>query len=227
MLPDMPFYPWLPGWQHFEPTRWQAAVEAHQSWESRLCEAGGAAVLGTRPYTFGNERVNAAFVWEASTGCRSAHVAASARNEPGAWETVWYTATPRDFTPVSVGCLEVGFLVGCELEDLEQAQCYRREGVQLLVTPRTTAAAGARVWLDSGIAASRHAQAFGLSSNRSSAAGDYGGQGWIVGPTGAVLALTSPREPFMTREIDLTALEAPPRERASANSSLPDRPANI
>lgn len=36
---------------------------------------------------------------------------------------------------------------------------------------------------------------------------DFGGQGWIVGPEGDVVALTSRDNPFATADVDLTAAE--------------------
>jgi predicted amidohydrolase len=58
-----------------------------------------------------------------------------------------------------------------------------------------------------GRAAAIAAGAFGLSSNRFDKSGAYGGQGWVVGPDGEVLALTSASEPFVSVRIDLEAAE--------------------
>jgi N-carbamoylputrescine amidase len=84
---------------------------------------------------------------------------------------------------------------------------YGDEGVHLLVTPRITRAATLEMWLAGGRVAAVLAGAFGLSSNRADDRGEYGGQGWVVGPDGEVLALTGEQEPFMTVDLDLASAE--------------------
>src|SRR5262249_31103098 len=114
VLPEMPFYPWIATAQKFNPTEWSAAVAAHDHWEARFHELGGAAVLGTRPIDFGNERFNEGFVWEASTGCRAAHAKSLLANEEGAWEVTWFHAATPEFTPAHVGDAHIGFLISSE-----------------------------------------------------------------------------------------------------------------
>jgi N-carbamoylputrescine amidase len=62
--------------------------------------------------------------------------------------------------------------------------------------------------LAAGRVAAVLAGAFGLSSNRFSESGVYGGQGWIIDPDGKVLALTSAAEPAVSATIDLEAVES-------------------
>lgn len=209
VLPEMPFSPWLAASREFNATRWQQAIEAHQRWEARLSEAGGASVVGTRPYTFGNERLSAAFIWDADTGCRAAHANSAVRNEERNWEEVWYGAAPRDFTPAHVGIAEVGLLIGWELHDLTEVTRYGEEGVHLLITPRATTASTAEEWLKAGAEAATRACAFGLSSNRVDARGHFGGAGWIIDPRGTLLARTTASEPFITRDLDLSEARRP------------------
>ncbi|MGH8137842.1 MAG: nitrilase-related carbon-nitrogen hydrolase [Steroidobacteraceae bacterium] len=202
LLPEMPFFPWLAASREFDAARWAAAVKAHQDWEARMPEAGGLAVLGTRPYTFGNERISAGFVWEATTGCRAAHANSCIRNEQGAWEQAWYAAATPEFTPVQVGPAELGFLIGTELWDEREAVRYGEAGVQFLITPRTSTVATQEEWLAAGSDAAVRAGAFGLSSNRVDDSGTYAGRGWIVAPDGELLACTTPEEPFATLEVE-------------------------
>lgn len=204
VLPEMPFSAWLAASREFNAARWDEAIEAHQRWEARMPEAGGAAVVGTRPYTFGYERLSAAFIWEADTGCRAAHANSSVCNEEKDWEAIWYAAAPRDFTPAYIGLAEVGFLIGRELRDLTEATRYGEDGVHLLITPRATTASTREEWLKAGIEAATHACAFGVSSNRFDAGGHFGGEGWIIDPHGRVLARTTPGEPLVTLDLDLT-----------------------
>ena len=53
-----------------------------------------------------------------------------------------------------------------------------------------------------------------MSSNRVDPTGACGGGGWIIGPAGEVLAITSADKPFATRDIDLT-------KAATAKDSYP------
>lgn len=202
LLPEMPFFPWFAGSRTFDPAVWAAAVEAHNAWERRLTELAPAVVAASRPIDFGNERYNEGFVWERATGIRGAHAKAYLPNEEGVWEASWYHAATPDFVPVQVREERLGFLICTELWDLEQARLYGLERVQLLVTPRLTAAATLDKWLAAGRVAAILAGAYGLSSNRFAESGDFGGQGWIIDPDGAVLALTSAAQPFATATID-------------------------
>lgn len=203
LLPEMPFFPWFPTVRRFNAKVWEAAVAAHDAWEGRLEELAPAAVLGSRPFDFGNERCNAGFIWEQDSDLRSVHRKACLPDQEGLWEASWFHPAPPDFVPAQVGDVKIGFLIGTELWMTEQARIYAREHIHLLVTPRVTDAVTLDRWLVGGRAAALLAGAFGLSSNRVDKAGRYGGQGWVVNPDGDVLALTSSKRPFLTFEIDL------------------------
>jgi N-carbamoylputrescine amidase len=207
LLPEMPFYPWVAKSRKFNPAQWSAAVEAHNRWEARFPELGGAAVLGTRPIDFGNERYNEGFIWEAASGGRSVHTKSYLPNEDGAWEVTWYHAAPPEFTPAPVGDTHVGFLISTELWEMEQARLYGADGAQIIATPRVTSGATCEKWLAAGRTAAVLAGAFGLSSNRVDDRGSYGGMGWIIDPDGKTLAMTSDEVPFVTAQIDLAHAE--------------------
>ena len=88
---------------------------------------------------------------------------------------------------------------------MDRARAYGKAGIHLLVTPRTTGTQSSDKWLAGGRVAAVIAGAFGLSSNRVSSEGQpagFGGKGWVVGPDGDVLAVTSRERPFATVEID-------------------------
>jgi N-carbamoylputrescine amidase len=208
VLPEMPFHPWFAATRRFDPDVWRAVVTAHDSWEKRLPELAPAAVMGSRPIEFGNERYNAAFLWtEQAGGLATVHGKAYLPEEEGTWEASWYAAAAPDFEPARVGNASVGVLICSELWAMEQARLYGKENVHLLVTPRLTGAETLDKWLAGGRVAAILAGAYGLSSNRHDDAKGFGGQGWIVGPDGEVLALTTPDEPFVTQDVDLTAAE--------------------
>jgi N-carbamoylputrescine amidase len=80
----------------------------------------------------------------------------------------------------------------------------------LLAVPRATPRETLEKWQVGGRAAAVVAGAFVVSSNpvsRVDEAANLGGQGWVVGPDGDVLGLTSGEQPFLTIEIDLQEAE--------------------
>ena len=204
VLPEMPFYPWIATARKFDPAQWSASVEAHDRWESRFHELGEAAVLGTRPVDFGNERYNEGFIWEASTGSRAAHTKSFLPNEAGAWEVTWYHSASPEFTPAHGGNVHIGFLISTELWAMEQARQYGSDGAHLIATPRITSGATREKWLSAGRTAAVLAGAFSLSSNRAAASD---GRGWIIDPGGKTIAITSEDAPFVTAQIDLSLAE--------------------
>lgn len=208
VLPEMPFHPWFATTRRFDAGIWRSVMAAHDAWEKRLPELSPAAVIGSRPIEFGNERYNAAFLWTAQDGTlATVHSKAYLPEEEGTWEASWYAAATPEFEPAMVGGASAGLLICSELWAMEHARLYGKDNVHLLVTPRLTAAATLDKWLAAGRVAAVLAGAFGLSSNRYDETKGYGGQGWIVGPDGEVLALTTRDEPFVTRDVDLAAAE--------------------
>src|SRR5262245_57613368 len=86
----------------------------------------------------------------------------------------------------------------------------RKEGVHIIVTPRATPQATSDKWLVGERATAVVSGAYSLSSNHVSFVSDpvhFGGQGWIIGPEGEVLGLTSQERPFVTIEIALEVAE--------------------
>jgi len=207
LLPEMPFCPWFAGSRHFDAVVWQKAIAAHDDWELRLHEAAPAVVAGARPVDFGAERYNEAFLWHSELGSHPVHAKSLLAEEHGVWETAWYNRAAPEFTPVQVGAANVGFLIGTELWMMNQVQAYGLEGVDLLLTPRSTSAEAAQTWLAAARVAAILAGAYVLSSNRVSACGGFGGQGWIIDPDGNVAGLTDKRHPSVTLDVDIGAAD--------------------
>jgi hypothetical protein len=197
LLPDMPFCSWLADSARVDAQRWQQAIAEHDAWEHRLGELGAALVLGSRPIDFGNERYDEGFVWTADTGIRSVHA-----------------KDTRDFVPLEVDGIDIGFLIGAEAWTRPQRP-YARGEVDLVAMPRCTHAEQFAQRLAHACTVATEAAAYSLSSNRSA---PFEGQGWIIGPDGRVLGTTSRSQPFITLQIDLAS------ERAAVQGSAP-RPA--
>ena len=94
---------------------------------------------------------------------------------------------------------------------MAKAREYATQGVHLLVCPRATPAPTTDKWIAGGRAAAVVAGAYCLSSNFNGFCCpelDFGGTGWIIGPDGDLLGLTSAQKPYLSLEIDPAAAEA-------------------
>ncbi len=210
LLPEMPFCSWFALTGQFDATVWQRAVAAHDAWLARLMELAPAVVLGSRPVNEAGRRLNQGFVWDQTSEYRPAHLKYYLPNEDGFWEASWYERGDGNFIPISCGAARIGFQICTDLWFMERGRAYGKAGVHLIVNPRATARATVDKWLAGGRAAAVVSGAYCLSSNRVSADAStvtFGGQGWIVGPDGEVLGLTSLESPFVTIEIDLAEAE--------------------
>ncbi len=210
VLPEMPFYPWLPARREADPSQWSQAVEAHDEWLSRLDELAPAAVLGTRPVLIDGAPRNQGFLWSPQDGYRPLRAKYYLPDERGFWEASWYGRGDHQFEPVDHGEMRIGLLICTEIWFFEHGRAYGRNGVHLIATPRATEAATVDKWLVAGRAAAVVSGAYSLSSNRGGLDRNgvqFGGTGWIVSPDGEVLGLTSTENPFCTVELDLAAAE--------------------
>lgn len=206
LLPEMPFFPWFAWSPDFHPAVWREAVEAHQEAGPMLGKLAPALVGGSRPVDKKGRRQNEAFIWEKNAGFRPAHNKYYLPDEEGFWEATWYERGDGNFVPIQAGDALLGFLICTDLWFFQHARSYGKKGVHLIACPRATPRDTLPKWLAGGQAAAVVSGTFVLSSNRTSQAGekaDLGGQGWIVGPNGRVLGLTSREAPFLTLDLDL------------------------
>jgi N-carbamoylputrescine amidase len=210
LLPEMPFSQWFVVKERFEEEVWQQAVATHEAWLARLIELAPAVVVSSRPINEEGRRLNEGFVWDQTTGYRAAHHKSYLPNEDGFWEASWYDRGDVNFRAINCGALSIGFQICTDLWFMEHSRSYGQAGVHLIVNPRATERSTLDKWLLGGRVSAVIAGAFCLSSNRVSDAEQtvtFGGQGWIVGPNGDVLGLTSSERPFLTMEIALDEAE--------------------
>ena len=205
LLPDLPFYPWLARSPHYHAAVWNAAVAAHDRWERRFPELAPAMIAASRPIDFGDERYNEGFVWIPKRGMCGVHAKTDLENRDKSWEGIWYRSAVAEFVPIDLDATIAGFLIGAELHDRQAAQCYAHQPVPLLLTPRSTPASEFEHWLASARDVARIAHAYVLSSNRAADGG-----GWIIDPDGALVALTQQAQPFVTVDLQFSAIQAPP-----------------
>ena len=107
---------------------------------------------------------------------------------------------------------QVGFAICTDIWFTEHARAYGKRGVHLLANPRATRKTTFEKWLVAGQAASLVSGTFCISSNhfyfKENHDLELGGRGWIIGPDGRIIGLTSPDTPFITAEIDLKEAES-------------------
>lgn len=204
-----------PVWQDevFDAARWEAAEAESEGWRQRLPELRAAHVVGTRPVTIGGRRYNQGFLWLASGDRASGTLVPLRRkfflpDEPGNWEAHWFDRGDSDFSSYDAGSWSFGLNICTELWALETYAVYAARAVELILSPRATAAATMARWLSVGVVAAVRSGAYSLSSNRVDPTGACGGAGWIINPYGDVLARTNVDAPFATVDVDLSASAA-------------------
>jgi len=203
LLPEMPFYYWICAGPKFDSKSWDEAVRQHRKWVKRIPELGAPAVMGSRPVEREGRRLNEGFLWTMK-GINGVHFKNYLPNEPGYYEARWYSRGGRPFTPFAVQGWKTGFMICSDLWSMANARRYGKLGVGLIAVPRATGDKSVDKWVAGGRVAAVVAGAYCASSNRSGVRGEahFGGRGWVIGPDGEVLGLTSKSRPFVTATID-------------------------
>lgn len=196
-----------PVWEEedVDEARWAAAVSQGEAWLGRLPELGAAHVVGTRPVSIEGRRLNQGYAWSAAAGLRPLRSKYYLPDEPGCRETRWFERGDAAFPAFHAGALRFGLSICTELWALETHGAYARREVDVILSPRATGAATRAKWLSLGVVAAARSGAFSVSSNRVEPTGACGGMGWIIGPTGEVLATTCAKSPFVTVDAELEA----------------------
>lgn len=208
LLPEFAFVEPLWETAAADPARWDAAVARSNAWQARFPELGVDWVVGARPVSAGLRRFNEGFAWSRQGGYAPLRRKFHLPDEPGGWEARWFERGDAAFPRFEAGALAFGLNICSELWALDTYAPYAAQNgaVQAILSPRATAAATTDKWLAVGTVAAVRTGAYSLSSNRvDRAAGTYGGAGWAISPDGALLARTTPAQPFCTVEVDLQA----------------------
>jgi N-carbamoylputrescine amidase len=205
LLPELAMVEPIWECERFDRVRWAVAEARSELWLQRLGELQAAHVVGTRPISVAGRRFNEGYRWSAAEGMVPLRRKCFMPNEPGYREARWFDAGDATFPVFHAGALSFGLNICTELWALETYADYTAHGVQIIASPRATAAATTAKWLSIGVVAAVRSGAYSLSSNRVDATGECGGVGWIISPNGEIIAITSPRVPFATIDIDLAA----------------------
>jgi N-carbamoylputrescine amidase len=189
--------------EHFDAARWNAVLALSEIQLRRLPELGAEYVVGTRPAHVDGRRVNQGYLWSRAGGAQPLRSKYFYPDEPGNWEATWFQRGDPTFPAFRPGPVSFGLNICTELWALETYAAYAALGVEVLLTPRATSRATAKMWLAGGVVAAVRSGAFSLSSNRVDPTGACGGGGWIIDQAGEILAVTSAAQPFATRDLDL------------------------
>jgi N-carbamoylputrescine amidase len=202
LLPEFAFVEPFWEFQSFDAARWARATTACDAWIHRLHELEVDHVVGTRPATEDGLHFNEGFLWSRSQRCMPLRRKYFMPDEPGGWESHWFTAGDAEFPGYAAGAWTFGLNICTEIWALETYAAYAAAGVGAVLCPRATSATTTAKWRAAGIVAAVRSGAYCLSSNRGQGSESGGGVGWIIGPDGDVLAQTSSHAPFATHEID-------------------------
>ena len=205
LLPELAMV--APVWERerFDRVEWDRAEELGNGWLSRLSELGARYVVSTRPVTSEGRHYNEGYIWSADAGVVPLRRKYFLPDETSCWEAQWFDRGDAAFPAFRADALTFGLNICTELWALETYAGYAARGVQVIFSPRATEAATMGKWLSVGMVAAVRSGAYSISSNRVEAAGTCGGMGWIVGPDGEILAVTTPKVPFATVDVDLGA----------------------
>lgn len=195
-----------PLWQDevFDASRWASTQSLSDVWLHRLSQLHAAHVVGTRPITIAGRPFNQGFLWSPA-GLTPLRRKFYLPDEPGNWEARWFDRGDPNFPDYRAGACSFALNICTELWALDTYAAYAARGVQLILSPRATAAATTAKWLSIGVVAAVRSGAFSLSSNRVDPSGACGGVGWIIDPSGTIVAQTSANAPFATADVDLPA----------------------
>jgi len=171
------------------------------------------AVISSRPVWNGKRLANEAFVVENGI-VRPLHRKHYFPNEPGWYESEWYSGDGSGFDLAEIMGIKVGVLLCTEAMFNERARAYGRQGASLIVIPR---ASGMNIesWKIAGAMASLVSGAYVVSSNRvgcSRGGTHFGGGGYAYAPHGRLLGVTDPASPIQTFELDPEITKSARRE---------------
>lgn len=203
VMNEMPFGPWLAANAQYDDAK---ACESLESHDFSGLPLQSMTVLSSRPVPAKSGRLcNEAFVMSES-GYKAVHQKHYFPEEPGFFEQSWFQTEKFGFDVAHVEDVGFGFLLCTELMFLEWARHYGRSGASVIVVPRATRAASIANWKAAASIAAVTSGCYVASSNRSgllSESVSFGGNGFIFGPDGRLLAETSAATPLVTVDIDL------------------------
>jgi len=206
VIPEMPLGPWLANSSNANPAEWGAAVETHERVISGWCDLAFP-VIGSRPVTIGELRLNQGFLYE--TGLiQAVHHKRFLPDEPGYWEATWYNHGDGGFDTFEVNGAIAGLMICTDLWFVEHARALGRGGASIICHPRATERRTLEKWRTGVKASGVISGAYILSSNlwepvAGESEANLGGGAMIATPDGELLGETDEHNPFLTLDLNL------------------------
>ena len=125
-------------------------------------------------------------------------------NEPGWFESEWYSGDGSGFSVADVLGIKIGVLICTEAMFNERARAYGKQKASLIVVPRASGV-DIKSWKIAGAMAALVSGAYVASSNRVGRARGgtrFGGGGFAYAPHGRLVAVTMRARPVQTFELD-------------------------
>lgn len=161
------------------------------------------ALARSRPVVVDGVNLNQAFLWSDGGFAPVLDQKRWLPAEDWYWETHWYEpGIPQD-RPLNFGELKLGFAICTEVWDSNHGRRLAHEGADVILVPRATPDFGDDVWVAGFRAIAVQTGCYVLSSNFAYTRTEesiFEGLSSACDPNGAVLAVTSPVEPFATVE---------------------------
>jgi N-carbamoylputrescine amidase len=206
VLGEVPFDSWSWDSPTFKQTRWDIALARHEQ-RMGLLKEFKTSIVGTAPYEAAGQRFNRAFLHRRGTPATEWWRRKTwLPDEPPGFEAAWYSAAHDRPDVRQVDACRLAVLTCTELWAMDWVKDLGQQGAHIIASPRATAAASTENWMAAGRVAAIVSGCFSVSSNRRGSG--FGGAGWVFGPDGERLAVTSASQPFVTVELPLAQAEA-------------------
>ena len=134
---ELPFGPWLADSAVFSEDEAHVSLRAHEKGLEGLNDLAVPAVISSRPMWNGKRLANEAFVLE-NGAVRPLHRKQYFPNEPGWFESEWYSGDGSGFGVTEVLGIKVGVLLCTEAMFNEHARAYGKQSASLIVIPRAS-----------------------------------------------------------------------------------------
>ena len=223
LLNEMPFGPWLAAKREPDFDALVAVQRLHEQAVPHYADLGAPVVLGSHPIFEEGDSVVEGFVWDSTSGITPVHTKQFFPHEEGWYESLWFSRGERAFDMVDIGGLNVAFLICTDIMFNEWARHYGRMGADVIVVPRATPVSTLHRWQTAVQMAAVVSGCYVASSNRAGEEGGitFGGLGWIVDPSGVVIAETSADEQIVAADVYRSVSDHAKREYPCYVEELP------
>ena len=209
LLNELPFGVWPAARPCFDQRQAGRVAAVHATGVAALDHLDVPVLFGSTALSGSDRLINEWFV-RAAGRYHALHHKLCLPEEPGFHEDSWFKPGSRTFGVFDHGGFRFAFAICSELMVPEVARTLARGGVDVLLVPRASSAAGLERWLTVARATALANACYVASSNRTGGGGapepDFGGVGFVIDPAGDILAMTEPTRPLATATLSRQVL---------------------